>query len=176
MLPTSTDKDLWISWDDYHHAIERLALIVHESGWKFDQVLCLARGGMRPGDIFSRIFDVPLGILSTSSYREGTGTRRGDLDIASYITMTRGPLAGRILLVDDLVDSGVTLDKVKQHLKANFPAVTDVKSAVIWYKACSTTKPDYYLEYLETNPWIHQPFEIYDGCGPQQLLAQMGKS
>jgi hypoxanthine phosphoribosyltransferase len=172
-LPPSTDKDLWISWDGYHRAIERLALIVHESGWKFDQVLCLARGGMRPGDIFSRIFDLPLAILSTSSYREGTGTRRGDLDIASYITMTKGPLAGRILLVDDLVDSGVTLEKVQSHLKTNFPAVIEVRSAVIWYKACSTLRPDYYLEYLETSPWIHQPFEEYDGCRPQQLAARI---
>lgn len=172
-LPPSTDKDLWISWDDYHRAIERLALIVHESGWKFDQVLCLARGGMRPGDIFSRIFDLPLAILSTSSYREGTGTRRGDLDIASYITMTKGPLAGRILLVDDLVDSGVTLERVQSYLKTNFPAVIEVKSAVIWYKACSTMKPDFYLKYLETSPWIHQPFEKYDDCRPQQLAARI---
>ncbi len=81
-MTESTDKDLWVSWDEYHRAIERLALQVHESGWKFDQVLCLARGGLRPGDIFSRIFDVPLAILSTSSYREDAGTVRGDLDIA----------------------------------------------------------------------------------------------
>ena len=74
--PPSTDKDLWVSWDEYHRLIERLALKVYESGWKFDQVLCLARGGVRPGDVFSRIFDVPLAILSTSSYREEAGTVR----------------------------------------------------------------------------------------------------
>src|SRR5450759_2493950 len=156
-LPPSTDKDLWISWDGYHRAIERLALIVHESGWKLDQVLCLARGGMRPVDIFSRIFDLPLAILSTSSYREGTGTRRGDLDIASYITMTRGPLAGRILLVDDLADSGVTLEKVQRHLIENFPAVIEVRTAVIWCKACASVRPDFCLEYLDAHPWIPQP-------------------
>ena len=66
-MPPSTEKDLWVSWDEYHTLIERLALKVYESGWKFDQVLCLARGGVRPGDVFSRIFDVPLAILSTSS-------------------------------------------------------------------------------------------------------------
>ena len=93
--PASTDKDLWVSWDEYHRLIERLALKVYESGWKFDMVLCLARGGVRPGDVFSRIFDVPLAILSTSSYREEAGTKQGDLDIAKYMTMTKGPLAGR---------------------------------------------------------------------------------
>jgi hypoxanthine phosphoribosyltransferase len=87
--PQSDQKHLWVSWDEYHRLIERLALKVHESGWKFDMVLCLARGGVRPGDVFSRIFDVPLAILSTSSYREEAGTVRGDLDIAKYMTRPR---------------------------------------------------------------------------------------
>ena len=169
--PPSTDKDLWVTWDEYHRLIERLALKVYESGWKFDQVLCLARGGVRPGDVFSRIFDVPLAILSTSSYREEAGTVRGDLDIAKYMTMTKGPLAGKILLVDDLAHSGVTLDKVNSHRKENFPNVTEVKSAVIWLKGCSAIRPDYFLDELPHNPWIHQPFEDYDGLRPHQLAA-----
>jgi hypoxanthine phosphoribosyltransferase len=174
-MPVSTDKDLWVSWDEYHHAIEALALMVHESGWRFDHVLCLARGGMRPGDIFSRIFDVPLAILSTSSYREEEGTVRGELDIGKYITMTKGTLAGRVLLLDDLVDSGVTLEQVQRHLRANFPAVTEVKSAVIWWKACSSMEPDFYLEHLPSNPWIHQPFEDYDSLRPTQLKVWLKK-
>ena len=173
--PTSTDKDLWVSWEQYHRLIERLALKVYESGWKFDQVLCLARGGVRPGDVFSRIFDVPLAILSTSSYREEAGTVRGDLDIAKYMMMTQGPLAGKILLVDDLADSGVTLDKVTRHLGDNFAGVTEVKSAVIWVKGASSIRPDYFLEELPHNPWIHQPFEDYDGLRPHQLAAWIKK-
>ncbi|OBV36795.1 phosphoribosyltransferase [Janthinobacterium psychrotolerans] len=173
--PQSNDQHLWVNWEQYHRLIERLALKVHESGWKFDQVLCLARGGVRPGDVFSRIFDLPLAILSTSSYREDKGTTQGDLDIAKYMTMTKGPLAGRILLVDDLADSGVTLDKVTRHLKDNFPGVTEVKSAVIWLKGCSVVRPDYYIEELPHNPWIHQPFEEYDGLRPHQLAAWIKK-
>lgn len=171
----SNDKDLWVSWDEYNHAIVDLARMVHESDWQFDQVLCLARGGLRPGDVFSRIFDVPLAILSTSSYREEAGKVQGSLDIAKHITMTRGSLAGKVLLIDDLVDSGVTLERVQTHLKENFPAVTEVKSAVIWCKACSSVRPDYYLKYLANNPWIHQPFEEYDSLRPHQLSAWLKK-
>lgn len=174
-MKISDDKDLWVSWDDYNRSIEKLALKVYESGWQFDQVLCLARGGLRPGDVFSRIFDVPLAILSTSSYREAAGTIRSSLDIAKYITITKGSLSGRVLLVDDLVDSGVTLQKVQMHLKEHYPAVTDIKSAVLWWKACSIVEPDYHLDYLPTNPWIHQPFEDYDGLGPHQLAAWIKK-
>ena len=171
----STDKDLWVTHAEYERSIVKLALAVHESGWKFDQILCLARGGMRPGDLFSRIFDLPLAILSTSSYREDEGTSRGSLDIAKYITMTKGALGGKVLLLDDLVDSGVTLQQVQDHLKENFPDVTEVRSAVIWWKACSAMKPDYYLEHLPTNPWIHQPFEDYDSLRPNQLAAWLKK-
>jgi hypoxanthine phosphoribosyltransferase len=174
-MPESGDKDLWVTWEAYHQAIERLALLVHESGWEFDQVLCLARGGLRPGDLFSRIFNVPLAILSTSSYREDAGKEQGTLDIAKHITITNGTLGGKVLLVDDLVDSGVTLEQVQRHLSEKFPAVTEVKSAVIWYKACSSVEPDFYLDYLPHNPWIHQPFEEYDGLRPHQLAAWLRK-
>jgi hypothetical protein len=168
-LPPSTEKDLWVSWDDYHHLIERMALLVHQSDWKFDQILCLARGGVRVGDILSRIYDVPLGILATSSYREAAGTKQGMLDIAQFITITRGSLAGRVLLVDDMVDTGHTFSKVLEHLREQFPAITELRSAVLWWKGHSLVQPDYYVEKLETNPWIHQPFEDYDSLRPHQL-------
>ncbi|MCF2133589.1 MULTISPECIES: phosphoribosyltransferase [Burkholderiaceae] len=169
--PRNDEQHLWVGWDDYHRLIERLALSVHESGWKFDKILCLARGGLRVGDQLSRIYDLPLAILATSSYREAAGTQQGDLDIARYITMTRGELSGNVLLVDDLVDSGVTLARVQEHLKERYPAITAVRSAVLWYKACSKVKPDYFVQHLPTNPWIHQPFEEWDTVRPHNLAA-----
>jgi hypoxanthine phosphoribosyltransferase len=170
-LPPSTDKDLWVSWDDYHRLIEQLALKVYRSDWQFDQILCLARGGVRVGDVLSRIFDVPLGILATSSYREAAGTRQGALDIAQFITITRGTLAGRVLLVDDMVDTGLTFNRVLDHLRQQFPAITELRSAVLWWKGHSKAVPDYYVDKLITNPWIHQPFEDYDSLRPHQLEA-----
>ena len=168
-LSPCSDTDLWISWDTYHKLIDRLALTVHQSGWEFDQILCLARGGLRVGDILSRIFQLPLAILSTSSYREGQGTVQGHLNISQYITMPKDKFFGRVLLVDDLVDSGVTLQAVKEHLAQHYKAVTEIKTAVLWYKACSKIKPDFFVDFLPHNPWIHQPFEQYDTLTPAQL-------
>lgn len=170
-MGVGSEKNLWVSWAEYNQSIVKLARMIHESGWRFDQVLCLARGGLRPGDVFSRIFDVPLAILSTSSYREDAGKLQGALDIAKHITMTKGALSGKVLLLDDLVDSGATLEGVRKHLQENYPAVSEVRSAVIWCKACSSVRPDYYLQYLASNPWIHQPFEEYDNLHPDQLAA-----
>jgi uncharacterized protein len=168
---TDDGKHLYVSWDEYHLLTERLALKVHASGWQFDQILCLARGGMRPGDVLSRVFDKPLGIMSTSSYRAEAGTIQGRLDVAKYITMPKGEVAGRVLLVDDLADSGVTLKAVVERLRG-MPAITELRSAVIWTKKVSAYTPDYYVEMLETSPWIHQPFEEYDGMGPEQLAKK----
>ncbi|MEY2593905.1 MAG: hypothetical protein RI972_1594 [Pseudomonadota bacterium] len=170
---TDDGKHLYVSWDAYHRLIENLAIQVWQSGWAFDQILCLARGGMRPGDVLSRVFDKPLAIMSTSSYRAEAGTIQGRLDIARYITMPQGELAGRVLLVDDLADSGVTLKAVVERLRA-MPAITELRSAVIWTKAVSTYQPDYTVEHLPTSPWIHQPFEEYDGLRPDALKQRLG--
>ena len=169
-------KDLYVSWDEYHRLIEQLALQVYESNYKFESILCLARGGLRVGDVISRIYDKPLAILSASSYREAAGMQQGSLDIAEFITKTGGELEGRILLVDDLVDSGVTLTRVIAHIKQRFTGIVEVRTAVLWYKAVSTFKPDYHVQYLPTSPWIHQPFEEYDSLRPQQLDARLRRA
>ncbi len=170
---TDDGKHLYVSWDTYHRLIEKLAIQVWESGWAFDQILCLARGGMRPGDVLSRVFDKPLAIMSTSSYRAEAGTIQGRLDLARYITMPQGELAGRVLLVNDLADSGITLKAVVERLRA-MPAISELRSAVIWTKAVSGYQPDYTVEHLPTSPWIHQPFEEYDGLRPDVLQQRMG--
>ncbi len=169
---TEDGKHLYVSYDEYHNLIEKLAIKVHQSGWQFDTILCLARGGMRPGDILSRVFDKPLAIMSTSSYRSDAGTVQGVLDIAHYITTPKGEIAGKVLLVDDLADSGHTLNAVIKQLKNNYRPITELRSAVIWTKALSIFTPDYCVDYLPTNPWIHQPFESYDNLRPEQLIQK----
>ena len=169
-MTTSHDAGhVWISWDDYHRSIEVLAKQVFDSGWTFDHVLCLARGGLRPGDVFSRLFNVPLSILSVSSYREEGGTQRGELCIANKITSTADTLSGRLLLIDDLVDSGDTLQRVGEWLLNRHPEISEIRSAVIWYKENSSVCPDYFVHPVAGNPWIHQPFELYDQMMPDTL-------
>lgn len=169
---TEDGKHLYVSYDDYHALIEKLALQIHQSGWQFDTILCLARGGLRPGDILSRIFDKPLAIMSTSSYRAEAGTVQGHLDIGRFIATPKGEIAGRVLLVDDLADSGVTLTAVVKRLQESYPPITELRTAVIWTKGLSSFRADYSVEELPTNPWIHQPFEGYDGMTPEKLLEK----
>ena len=169
---TEDGKHLYVSYDEYHGLIEKLALKIHQSGWEFDTILCLARGGLRPGDILSRIFNKPLAIMSTSSYRAEAGKVQGHLDIGRFIATPKGEIAGRVLLVDDLADTGVTLNAVVKMLKENYQPITEMRTAVIWTKSVSTFKSDYSVEDLPTNPWIHQPFEGYDNLSPEKLMEK----
>lgn len=169
---TEDGKHLYVSYDEYHGLIEKLALKIHQSGWEFDTILCLARGGLRPGDILSRIFDKPLAIMSTSSYRAEAGKVQGHLDIGRFIATPKGEIAGRVLLVDDLADTGVTLNAVVKRLRENYEPITELRTAVIWTKGVSTFQSDYSVEDLPTNPWIHQPFEGYDSMSPAKLMEK----
>lgn len=163
--------DLHVTWDQYHSMIEKLAKQIDDSGWQFNSLICIARGGLRVGDVLSRIFDMPLAIISTSSYTEKAGTVRGELMIADQMTLASGRLGDRVMLIDDLVDSGVTLEAVTRTLPQRYPQITALRTAVLWYKACSVFKPDYFVEFLPDNPWIHQPFEKYDSMRPKDIGA-----
>ena len=164
-------SDLYISWSDYHDKIEQLAAQVYQSGWEFNQIVCLAKGGLRVGDILARIYDVPLAILSTSSYR-GESQTRSTLVFSRDLTMTTLNLGSHVLLVDDLVDSGITLQKARPWLEQHYGFyIEEIRTAVLWCKACSVIKPDYYVDYLPDDPWIHQPFEQYEQMSPADLVG-----
>jgi hypoxanthine phosphoribosyltransferase len=88
------------------------------------------------------VFDKPLAIMSTSSYRAEAGTIQGRLDLAKYITLPKGELAGRVLLVDDLADSGVTLRAVVERLRG-MASISELRSG-LWTKGASAM-PDYFV-------------------------------
>jgi len=158
-------SELHISWEEYHKKTEQLAVKVHDDGWKFNQVVCIAKGGMRVGDVFARIFNVPLAILSVESYRgEGVKNQRGSITFSRDLAKTTPNIGSKVLLVDDLADSGITLKKSIDWLQHSYGFYLEepVRSAVLFYKSVSTYKPDYYIDYLADSPWIYMPFEKYE--------------
>jgi hypoxanthine phosphoribosyltransferase len=173
---SSSPPELRVDWDQYYRLIEQLALQIHQSGYAFESLLCLARGGLRVGDVISRVFERPLAVLTASSYREQAGTQRGELRIAGAISSIDPQLRGRVLLVDDLADSGNTLVEVVRYLRERFVQIVELRTGVIWVKGCSQFRPDYFASYLPDSPWIHQPFEVYDHLRPGQLAQRLGEA
>ena len=170
-------RDLYINWTEYHRKIEQLAVNVHRSGWSFNQIVCLAKGGLRVGDVLSRLFDQPLAIMSASSYGGENNQTRGSITFSRDLAMTTAGRGSRVLLVDDLVDSGVTLQKSLVWLDRKYGFYIDeIRTAVLWHKDCSVIKPDYCVDYLADNPWIHQPFEPYERTTVEALARQFEDS
>ena len=109
--------DLYVSWSDYHKTIERLAAKVHESGWQFNQIVCIARGGLRVGDVMSRIFKLPLAIIFTSSYvGEARDAARRDQRLEAHVDDDARRSATGCCSSTTWSTPGVTLDVVKRHL------------------------------------------------------------
>ena len=164
--------DLHVSWDEYRTKTENLAKQIYKDGWQFNQVVCIAKGGMRVGDVMARIFDVPLAILSVESYKgEGVKNKRGAITFSRDLEKTSPKICSKVLILDDLSDSGITLKKSLDWLNHTYCFYIDepISTGVLFYKAVSAFKPDYYVDYLKDSPWIHMPYEKYETMKPEDL-------
>ncbi|MEM9717262.1 MAG: xanthine phosphoribosyltransferase, partial [Pseudomonadota bacterium] len=119
-------KGFHVSWDRLHDDARRLAVMLNGTdlepagGWR--AILAITRGGLAPAMIVARELDVrTVETISIKSYNKQT---QGDIRILkSPDAELMGDGAG-VLIVDDLVDSGKTLEVVRQHYpKAHFATV-----------------------------------------------------
>lgn len=150
-----------IDYAQYHHLIDQVVRAVQSSGFQPDCVLGVSRGGLFLADGLSRSLRKPMAVIAASSYRDGEGTSQGELQLSASIAAT-APVSGNVLLVDDLADTGHTLQALCEHLRTICPNIVDLKTAVVWVKPGSVFKPDFVAEYLESDVWIVQPFETRD--------------
>ena len=84
----------------------------------------------------------------------------------------------KILLIDDLRDTGLTLNKSIEWLKKYAPIkdkIEDIKTATLWKKKKSTFEPDYCAVKLKDNPWIVQPFEHYEEIRIEDIKKKHSK-
>lgn len=152
---------LHIDYAQYHHLIDQVVNAVKNSGFHPDCILGVSRGGLFLADGLSRSLRKPMAVIAASSYRDEEGTSQGDLQLSASIASV-SPVGGKVLLVDDLADTGHTMQALCGHLHKICPGITELKTAVVWVKPASVFKPDFAAEYLESDVWIVQPFETRD--------------
>ena len=167
-ISDNTAGELVVSWEQYHRLIEHLALQLHQGAADFDQIVALSRGGLRVGDLLSRLFDRPLVVMAASSY-SGDGDRiQGQLKLGHQLAHTCDQLGPRLLLVDDLVDSGTTLVEASAWLQNEVRPV-QLLTGVLWLKGGRIHQPAFWVMELPENPWIVQPFERWELLQPGEL-------
>lgn len=152
---------LQVDYPEYNALVDRLIDRLRDSNIQFDWVIGISRGGLPVADAISRSLKLPMAVVAASSYQGLCGTDQSELRISASVASV-GELVGRCLLVDDLVDSGKTLQALTAHLKLSLPAIQSLHTAVIWVKPISVYQPDFAAEHMESDLWIVQPFERRD--------------
>ena len=172
-------KKLIISFNEYLDTVEKLAIDVNKS-FKPTVLVGIMRGGAQIIDILSRIFKLPTAYIVIQSYSgKGTEDTQGELIFAREISSIASEIDfEKVLLVDDLSDTGLTLNKSIDWLKKYEPVknyIKDIKTACLWKKKSSKFNPDYCPVMLDSDPWIVQPTEHYEELSIDKIISKQKK-
>ncbi|NNK16207.1 MAG: xanthine phosphoribosyltransferase [Sulfitobacter sp.] len=153
------EKGFHISWDQIHRDSRALAWRLDGKGpdngaWR--AVVAITRGGMAPAMIVARELDIrTVDTISVVSYHSGGGKadqRRDAKVLKSPDAEIMGDGTG-ILIVDDLVDSGKTLELVRQlYPKAHF--------ATVYAKPEGEPQVDTFITGVSQDTWIFFPWDM----------------
>ena len=110
-------------------------------------ILAIARGGLTLGHFLAmRLNNRNLFVLNSIHYDD---TQR--LDSLKIFNVPDLSAHKRVLIVDDMIDSGETMSAIKSLLAGKFPRV-EFKIATIFYKQNAILQPDFTLK--EAKEWI----------------------
>ncbi len=170
------EKKLIINFDEYLETVEKLAIEVNKE-FKPTVLVGIMRGAAPIIDILSRIFKLPTAYIVIQSYSgRGLEDKQGDLIFARDISsIARQKDFERVLLVDDLSDTGLTLNKSIDWLKSYDPVksyIKDIKTACLWKKKSSVFNPDFCPIKLDYDPWIVQPTEHYEEMSIKEIVEK----
>ena len=179
MIPNFMAEKLIIKFDEYLDTVEKLALTISEN-YKPTVLVGIMRGAAPIIDILSRILKLPTAYIVIQSYSgSGIENKQGELifarDISSIASNTDYE---RVLLVDDLSDTGLTLNKSIEWLKQYEPVknyIKEIKTACLWKKKSSSFTPDFCPVMLKNDPWIIQPTEHYEELNIEEIVSKQKK-
>ena len=159
-------EKLIVNWEEYYRTVEKLAIQIEESKFNPTILVGIMRGAAPMIDVLSRIFKLKCAYLAVESYSgKGIEDEQGDIVFSREMSSIAPNMGGKILLCDDLSDTGITFNKSIDWLKKYEPIkdkIEDIKTATLFKKKKSTFEPDFCAKRLPDNPWIVQPFEIYE--------------
>jgi len=131
-----------------------LALRFKLNGRTFTHVIGVSRGGLLPAKIISYILDAQLLTFGVSSYNGNKQTN--DMIVTQDIDFKALPKDSRILVVDDKVDTGNTINFMRKTIGDRFDYV---RYAAIFAEKRATKKVDHYGVVLSDHTWVDFPWE-----------------
>jgi len=122
----------YLSWKRYHGMINKLYEMIDWKSEEFDQIIAISRGGNIPGTILSHKTRLPLMVV-----------HKGEVI----------NVRGKLLIIDDISDTGSTLLKVISNLKLG----TIYKIATLHMQPHTKLEPNYFVSI--TTKWVVYPYE-----------------
>ncbi len=141
------------TWEEIYELLLNLADKIRESGFKPDVIVGVSRGGWTPARIMSDLLENPeLANVKAEFYLDIAETKGKPVITQPVSMQVQGK---KVLVVDDVADTGKSLRLVRLHLIEKGAA--EVKIATLYYKPWSVLTPDYYER--KTSSWIIFPWE-----------------
>lgn len=141
------------SWEQIYEALLNLANRIRENDFKADVIVGVSRGGWPPARIMSDLLENPELANVRAEFYLGVAKTKGDPVITQHVSTS--VTDKKVLIVDEVADTGKSLRLVKSHLEEQ--GATEVKIMTIYYKPWSIVVPDWYAK--ETSCWIVFPWE-----------------
>jgi hypoxanthine phosphoribosyltransferase len=141
------------TWNKVYRMLLNLAAKIRGNEFKPDIIVGVSRGGWPPARVLSDLLGNPNVANVRAEFYVGVAETKGQPTLTQPVSV---PVAGKkVLVVDEVADTGKSLKLVKEHIIAEGAA--KVKIATVYYKPWSIMKPDYYEK--ETCCWIVFPWE-----------------
>lgn len=151
-------KKRHVTWEDIDVHVNSIVFDMYKNNWKPDYIVGLTRGGLIPAVLMSHRLDIPMKALKVS-LRDHTDDNDHDW------TMAEDAQTGtNILVIDDINDTGATLNWIVNDWKLDQLPNHNVKFAVLFDNLSSEfgQEVDYCateINKAEQNEWIVFPWE-----------------
>lgn len=142
------------NWDYLDKLCRKVAEQIIEDGFEPDAIVAIARGGWFVGTILCDILG--LDELISLGIKHYVGYDRRELKVWEDLDLR---YRGRVLIVDDLVNTGKSMMKAKEIVEKN---AKDVRTASLLVISTSKYMPNYFGEYVEGFSWVIFPWNIVE--------------
>jgi hypoxanthine phosphoribosyltransferase len=146
-----------LRWEPFGEATRSLAQQIKDSGYRPSIILAIARGGLLPAGALAYALGAKNVFMISVEFYTGVDERL-DFPVMLPPLLNAVDIAGaHVLIVDDVADTGATLQLVKDFCATH---VAEVRCAVIYEKPRSVVKCEYV--WRRTDRWVNFPWSTPD--------------
>lgn len=146
-----------VSWHDIESLIRNSN--IKEKYGDVDLIVCVGSGGMVPGVIISKMINKPVVNIGVKSYAiNNTQTFKAEWYQNFKFKKSQHK---KILVVDDINDSGYTLHSVNCYLMSQYFTEKDVLYLTLYMKPRTIFTADY-LQSVDDDTWLSFPWEVQE--------------